>query len=125
VAINPPGQLRHGIVDTWWVAAGGGSLWLCNPNWDRVTRVDAATGKVVASIRVPVSIPFGVVVRNGVPWVSGAGKVVRIDPVSNRVTATLTLSSTSFPIFTQVAVGDSGLWATDYDAGTLYHLHVP
>jgi DNA-binding beta-propeller fold protein YncE len=125
VAIRPPGVAKHGIVDTWWVAAGGGSLWLTNPNYDRVTRVDAARAKVVASIPVPVEIPFGVVVRNGVAWAAGAGKVMRIDPATNRVTATVTLSSTSAPIFMQVATGDSGLWATDYDAGMLYHLHVP
>jgi streptogramin lyase len=73
---------------------------------------------------VPVEIPFGVVVRNGVAWAAGAGKVMRIDPATNRVTATVTLSSTSAPIFMQVATGDSGLWSTDYDAGVLYHLHV-
>lgn len=125
VAINPPGPPKHGIVDTWWLASGGNSLWLTNPNYDQATRVDSTTAKVVAYVRVPVEIPFGVVVRKGVAWVAGAGKVMRIDPATNRVSATVTLSKTSRPIFMQVASGDSGLWATDYDAGTLYHLHVP
>ncbi len=125
VAVTPPGPAKHGIVDTWWVAAGGSSLWVVNPNYDRVTRVDAVTAKVIASVPVPVEIPFGVVVRNGVPWVAGAGKVLRIDPATNRADGVITLSRVSTPIFTQVSNGDTGLWATDYDAGMLYHLHVP
>ena len=125
VAVNPPGPAKHGIVDTWWVAAGGGSLWVVNANYDRVTRVDAVAAKVIASVPVPVEIPFGVAVRNGVPWVAGAGKVLRIDPATNRVSGVITLSRMSRPIFTQVSNGDTGLWATDYDAGMLYHLHVP
>ncbi len=125
VAIAPPGTVRHAIVDTWWVATDGSSLWVVNPNYDRVTRVDAVAAKVIASIPVPVEIPFGVVVRNGVPWVAGAGKVLRIDPAANRANGVITLSRQSRPIFTQVSDGDTGLWATDYDAGMLYHLHVP
>ena len=101
-AAPPP---KHGIVDTWWVAAGGGSLWLANANFDRVTRVDEATAKVVASIPVPVEIPFGVAYYRGAAWVAGAGKVVRIDPATNRAAGTVTLSARSLPVFTQVAAG--------------------
>jgi hypothetical protein len=50
---------------------------------------------------------------------------VRIDPASNRVAGVVTLSKTSQPVFTQVSAGPSGLWATDYDEGVLYRLHVP
>ena len=125
VPIVPPRPPKHGIVDTWWIAAGGGSLWAVNANYDRVTRVDEATGKAVASVSVPVSIPFGVVVYRGAAWVAGEGKVVRVDPATNRVAGVVTLSRSSRPVFTQVAAGPSGLWATDYDAGTLYRLRVP
>jgi YVTN family beta-propeller protein len=125
VPVTPRTPPKHGIVDTWWVAAGGGSLWVVNANYDRVTRVGAAGAKVVASVAVPVEIPFGVTFGNGAAWVAGEGKVVRIDPATNRVTGTVTLSETSAPIFTQVAFGPAGLWATDYDAGRLYRLHAP
>ena len=116
---------KHGIVETWWVAAGGDSLWVVNANWDRVTRVDVATAKVVASIPVPVQIPFGVAWYRGAAWVAGAGKVVRIDPATNKPAGTVTLSPRSQPVFTQVAAGPAGLWATDYDEGMLYRLRVP
>lgn len=124
VAVTPSAPLRHGIVETWWVAAGGGSLWLANANYDRVTRVDAAAAKVVASIPVPVNVPFGVTFFGGAAWAAGGGKVVRIDPATNAVTGTVTLSRLSTPLFTQVASGDTGLWATDFNAGVLYRIHV-
>jgi virginiamycin B lyase len=107
------------------VAAGGGSLWLANANYDLVTRVDAAEAKVVASIPVPVATPFAVAFFQGAAWAAGSGKVARIDPATNRVTGTLTLSPRSVPVFTQLASGDAGLWATDYDRGLLYRIHVP
>jgi YVTN family beta-propeller protein len=125
VPVTPSAPPKHGIVETWWVAAGGDSLWVVNANWDRVTRVGVATAKVVASISVPVQIPFGVAWYRGAPWVAGAGKVVRIDPATNKPSGTVTLSPRSQPVFTQVAAGPAGLWATDYDEGMLYRLRVP
>jgi streptogramin lyase len=125
IPITPPQPPKHGIVDTWWIAPGGGSLWLANANYDRATRIDEATAKVTAYVPVPVEIPFGVVYYKGAAWVAGAGKVVRIDPATNRVAGVVTLSKTSQPVFTQVSAGPSGLWATDYDEGVLYRLHVP
>jgi streptogramin lyase len=125
VPVAPPSPPKHALVDTWWVAAGGGSLWLANSNYDLVTRVDASEANVVASIPVPVATPFGVAFFQGAAWAAGAGKVVRIDPATNRVTGSLALSRASAPIFTQLATGEAGLWATDYDAGLLYRIHVP
>lgn len=125
VPIVPPPPPKHRIVDTWWIAAGGGSLWAVNANYDRVTRIDEAQGKVVGSVAVPVSIPFGVTVYRNAAWVAGEGKVVRVDPATNRVAGVVSLSTKSRPVFTQVAAGPSGLWATDYDTGTLYRLRVP
>ncbi len=126
VAIAPPGPASHGVIDTWWVAADGGSLWVVNANYDRVTRVDAAQGKVVASIPVPLAIPFG---DRGSERASSGWRAPGRWRGSTRgrtaVTGTVTLSVGSAPIFTQVAAGDSGLWATDYDTGFLYRIHTP
>ena len=54
--------LKHGIIDAWWVAAGAGSLWVAQANYDRVVRV---TGKVARAIPVPVAAPFGVAFYRG------------------------------------------------------------
>jgi virginiamycin B lyase len=125
IPIVPPPPPKHGIVDTWWVAAGDGALWVANANYDRATHVDAVRAKVVAYVPVPVEIPFGVVVYKGSAWVAGEGKLVRIDPRTNRVAGVVVLAAQSRPVFTQDAVGPSGLWATDYDEGVLYRLRVP
>jgi streptogramin lyase len=124
IPIASHGAPRHGVADTWWVAAGGGSLWLANPNYDRVTRVDVAAAKVRASIPVPVSTPFGVVFFRGAAWVAGSGKVVRIDPTRDRPGPARALAKGSSALFTQLAAGPAGLWATDYDRAVLYRLRV-
>jgi streptogramin lyase len=125
VTVPLSAALKHGIIDAWWVAAGGGSLWVAEANYDRVARVDAATGKVVALIPVAAAAPFGVAYYHGAAWVAGSGKVARIDPATNRADRPLVLTPGSAPVFTQVAAGPSGLWATDYDKGVLYRLRVP
>jgi hypothetical protein len=112
---------KHGIIDAWWVAAGAGSLWVAEANYDRIVRV---TGKVAKAIPVPVSAPFGVAFYRGAAWVAGSGKVARVDPTTNRPARAFTLAAGSAPVFTQVAAGPSGLWATDYDKGVLYRLTV-
>ena len=124
IALKPPEPPRHGIVDTWWMAAGGGSLWVAIANYDQAARVDEATAKVKAYVPVPVQIPFGAAVYRGSAWIAGESKVVRIDPAANQVAGVVTLSR-SRAVFTQVAAGPSGLWATDYDTGKLYRLRVP
>ena len=61
----------------------------------------------------------------GAAWVAGSGKFTRIDPATNRATRPVTLAAGSAPVFTQIAAGRSGLWATDYDRGVLYRIRVP
>jgi Repeat of unknown function (DUF6923) len=124
VAIPVSANLKHGIIDAWWVAAGARSLWVAQANYDRVVRVGAGTVKVTHLIPVPVAAPFGIAFDRGAAWVGGSGKVARIDPATNRASRPLTLAAGSSPVFTQLAAGPSGLWATDYDRGTLYRLRV-
>ena len=71
-----------------------------------------------------VSTPFGVVFFRGAAWVAGSGKVVRIDPAGDRAGPAVALAKDSRALFTQLAAGASGLWATDYDQGVLYRLGV-
>ena len=119
---SAPATPKHGIIDAWWVAAGAGSLWVAETNYDRVA---PRHRQGCAAIPVPVVAPFGVALlpRRGLG--GGLGKVTRIDPATNRAGDTLTLEPGSSPVFTQLAAGPSGLWATDYDQGVLYRLRVP
>jgi DNA-binding beta-propeller fold protein YncE len=68
------------------LAVGGGSLWVGNHDARTVTRVDQASGKVVADIPVP-SEPHRVAYGAGAVWVGNwhDNSVSRIDPTTNRV----------------------------------------
>jgi YVTN family beta-propeller protein len=68
------------------LATGGGSLWVANHDAATVTRIDLASGKVLADIPVP-SEPHRVAYGAGAAWVGNwhDNSVSRIDPASNRV----------------------------------------
>jgi YVTN family beta-propeller protein len=68
------------------LAVGGGSLWVANHDAQTVTRIDLASGKVVADIPVP-SEPHRVAYGAGAAWVGNwhDNSVSRIDPETNRV----------------------------------------
>jgi YVTN family beta-propeller protein len=95
------------------LAVGGGSLWVANHDARTVTRVDPASGKVVADIPVP-SEPHRVAYGAGAAWVGNwhDNSVSRIDPTTNRVVGS------PIPIgfhAGNLAVGVGGVWVTsDY-----------
>jgi YVTN family beta-propeller protein len=98
------------------LAVGGGSLWVANHDARTVTRIDQASGKVVADIPVP-SEPHRVAYGAGAAWVSNwhDNSVSRIDPATNRVVGS------PIPIGSHHAgnlvVGAGGVWVTsDYRA---------
>jgi len=91
------------------------------PQTTQTVLARAANGALVP---VPVAAPFGIVFYRGAAWVVGSGKVVRIDPADDRPGAALGLAKGAAALFTQLAAGPSGLWATDYDRGMLYRLRV-
>jgi YVTN family beta-propeller protein len=68
------------------LAVGGGSLWVANHDERTVSRIDLASGKVVADIPVP-SEPHRVAFGAGAAWVGNwhDNSVSRIDPQTNRV----------------------------------------
>ena len=68
------------------LATGGGSLWVANHDERTVTRIELASGKVVADIPVP-SEPHRVAYGAGAAWVGNwhDNSVSRIDPATNRV----------------------------------------
>jgi len=95
------------------LAVGGGSLWVGNHDARTVTRMDQASGKVVADIPVP-SEPHRVAYGAGAAWVGNwhDNSVSRIDPTTNRVVGS------PIPIgfhAGNLAAGADGVWVTsDY-----------
>jgi DNA-binding beta-propeller fold protein YncE len=98
------------------LAVGGGSLWVANHDARTVTRIDLASGKLVAEIPVP-SEPHRVAYGAGAAWVGNwhDNSVSRIDPATNRVVGS------PIPIGLHHAgnlvVGAGSVWVTsDYRA---------
>ena len=121
-----------------------GAVWVANAADGTVTRVDASTGVVSATIRVgdpqrllaagcaPSSehayatgsfglracdSPSAVAADNDAMWatVNDASAVVRIDPARNAITDTVDLGFDPWA----VAAGDGSVWVSDYDHGAV------
>ena len=88
------------------VAVGHGAVWVAH-GAARVTRIDPASGRVVASIDLPLA--SAVAVGEGAVWaVSGErGDLVRIDPATNTAVARVHLE----PYVCCVAVASDYVWA--------------
>jgi YVTN family beta-propeller protein len=96
------------------LAVGGGSLWVANHDARTVTRIDLASGKVVADIPVP-SEPHRVAYGAGAAWVGNwhDNSVSRIDPHTNRVVGSPI--PIGFHHAGNLVVGAGDLWVTsDY-----------
>jgi ABC-type branched-subunit amino acid transport system substrate-binding protein len=93
------------------LVVAGGALWAINPDWS-LSRIDPATGRVVAQVRTRVvEVAAG---SNGVVWglkpTPDAAELVRVDPASNTVTATIGVPSGGL---NDIAVGAGAVWASD------------
>jgi YVTN family beta-propeller protein len=96
------------------LALGFGSLWASSPI-GIVSRIDLATGRIVAQIEVG-NGASGLAVGAGSVWVANSndGTVSRIDP-TNIVTATIPVGHGP----AGVAAGAGGIWVTNYFDGTV------
>jgi len=83
------------------VTVGAGEVWVANQDAGTVSRIDAASNRVVATVRGGVPAPrrtgcganlcnprIVITAGAGAVWVGAGSSTVRIDPTSNRVTAT-------------------------------------
>ncbi len=99
----------------------GDSLWVANLGTTTVTRVDLAGGGVATVIDVGAE-PRSVVVAAGSIWVAvndtgteQTGSVVRIDPTTAEVTASVVTGRWIHSL----AAGDGAVWATNFLDGTI------
>lgn len=101
--------------------ADGDDLWVANMGGTTVSRVDVVESRVTSVIDVG-GEPRGIVAASGSIWVAvnqagvdRAGSIVRLDPESEQVIASIT---TGRFVHSLAAVGDQ-IWATNFLDGTV------
>jgi YVTN family beta-propeller protein len=94
------------------VAAGGGAIWVTNPNDGTVTRINPERRTIRQTIRVGGG-PNSVAVGLGAVWVANGldGTISRIDPQMNAVVQTITVGNGP----SGIAIGDRAVWAVSRD----------
>jgi peptide/nickel transport system substrate-binding protein len=98
------------------VASGFGSLWVSEPDANRVVRVDPTRRQVVATIDVGRG-PGAIGCSAGDVWVVNSldGTLARIDPGSNKVVQTIKVGSDP----SAVAVSGASVWVASRGDGTV------
>jgi len=76
---------------------------------------------VTAEAAIAVQGPIALVAHGSVLWAMAPGRLDRIDPGANAVTASVELGST-VDLYNGLAANGAGLWATDWDAALLYRV---
>lgn len=107
------------------IAATPGALWLTAPDAHPLTlsRYDSRTGALVASVPVPDAL--WPIAAEGSVWVgeqSGAA-VVRINPTTNKVLATVPVGAGGSGGLGDIAAGSGGIWVADPDASTIVEIN--
>jgi YVTN family beta-propeller protein len=102
--------------DPFVVVAGGGAVWVLDDVPGMVWRVDAASNRVVAQIRLGFD-PGGIAFGHGRVWVTdnGGDAVAEIDPATNRIGRSIPVGDG--PV--GVAVGDGSVWVANYRDSTV------
>ena len=93
------------------IAVGAGAVWVVGDPVDpALWRIDPASGRLVATIRLPFA-PTDVAVGNGAVWVTSEldDRLERIDPSTNQVTATIPVGKGAGAL----AVGAGAVWVGD------------
>jgi streptogramin lyase len=88
------------------VAVGAGAGWVASGR-GAVARIDLASNRVVAVIKLPPGSPAGIAVAGGSVWVAGGGDgVARIEAATNRLLRAIRLDLYA----ERVAVGGRAIW---------------
>ena len=101
-----------------WLEIGFGSLWVSNPGAGTVQRIDPATNKVVADVKV--NRPVAAMASGfGSVWVASRGdkSIVRIDAKTNKVAASVPVTVADSE--GSIAAGEGGVWVLTDKKGVL------
>lgn len=92
-----------------YVADGGGSIWVSNYGDSTVSRIEPATNRVVATVRLGGSLAAGLAYADGAMWVVDSPRsIVRVDVTTNRVVARLNLPKAA----SGVAYAPGSVWVS-------------
>ena len=107
-------------AEPWYLAPGGGAVWLGSPGSSTIQRVDAATNEVTAQIRLPGDGVSAMAADDQAVWAEviedrsdqdqqNLASLVRIDPQTSEVVATIPLEGLS-GYDDEVAIGAGAVW---------------
>jgi branched-chain amino acid transport system substrate-binding protein len=111
----PPFGVLPGVSQ---LAVGSGAIWAINPDFT-VSRIDAASGDLVAN--VPVRAGGAIAAGRGGVWVVGdtAVSVTRIDPRTNRPGQTVEVGAS---FLSDIALGAGSVWVSAPDDGVVWRI---
>ena len=114
-AIAPTAKLDPGIQPFGAVQAKG-ALWVTVAGEGKLLKLDPATNKVLARVKVGIS-PYSVASGGGSLWVGNAGwsTVSRVNPISRKVVKTITVGNRPY----DVAFGGGSLWVSNLLSATV------
>jgi DNA-binding beta-propeller fold protein YncE len=97
------------------MATGAGSLWVGDALAETVYRIDPATNRVIAAVKIPFGGCGGLAANDQAVWSAGgcatSRDLTRIDPATNAVVKTIKLDGN----VAEVALGHGAVWATTTD----------
>jgi dipeptidyl aminopeptidase/acylaminoacyl peptidase len=107
-------------AEPWYVAVGGGAVWVGSPRSTTIQRIDAATNEVTAQIQLPGDGVSAIAADEQAVWVEviqdrsdqgqqNLASLVRIDPRTDAVVATIALDGLS-GYDDEVAIGAGAVW---------------
>lgn len=105
-----------------WVGLAPDAVWISNKAKNNLTRIDARSNQVVATVPVGRAPCSGLAVGFGSVWVPccGSNRVDRIDLASEAITASI--ASTIADSEGGIAVGEGGVWMLTDQDGSLAHI---
>ena len=99
------------------VAVGSGSVWVADPDGQRIVRIDVGSGSVSDRIPIP-GQPGRLAIGAGAVWVASTivGRVSRVDPETAELTQAIPLSGAR-P--TDIAFSDGAVWVAESTSRSL------